>query len=83
MTHDAFLADLERDLQAQGVPFTRYDLIAFAECCRPLVRRDASPARWVILFLERLAEAGVRVVGSVPFEAQAEKGRDHACRGRC
>ena len=65
MTPDAFLPAVESSLRARGGPFARADLLAFAGCCCRLMRDDADPPRFFLLFAERLAEAGMRVAGSV------------------
>ena len=46
------------------------------------MRDAANPARWAELFLERLAEAGVRVVGSVRFRDRQERAVYEGADGR-
>jgi hypothetical protein len=52
MAPDDFAAGLEQELQLRGVPFSRADVLAFAEAVWVLAAEDPDPVRWTKCFIE-------------------------------
>ena len=57
MTQDDFPLALESELQLQGRPFTRADLLAFAASVWPLAQDDPNPVTWAAEFLSQTEAA--------------------------
>ena len=51
-TQSDFLSGLEAALRLRGVPFSRADLLAFADDVRQLAQEDPDPVRWAECFIE-------------------------------
>lgn len=54
---DEFTAPVERELQLQGAPFARADLLAFADSVWPVAPENLDAARWLRVFAGATATA--------------------------
>jgi hypothetical protein len=52
MTQPEFVVGLEQELRLRGLPFSRADVLAFAEGVWPLAQEAPDPVRWADAFVE-------------------------------
>jgi hypothetical protein len=52
MTQAEFAAGLEAELRLRGLPFSRANVLAFADEVWPLAQDDPDPVKWVDAFVE-------------------------------